>query len=150
MVEFEGEYFVKSFYVTDSEGKKIEDNKDIQRIKSALAEAIGGGDGDDGSGVPVVASGRGVVVRKAGLGMEFGDRKAKAEKMFGLMDEFLKNDPVSLQKDILDHVEYTVARSRFSFDDFEAYQVMCFTLLLLACFCLLELHKCFKLCLFFA
>ncbi|KAI5657166.1 hypothetical protein M9H77_25959 [Catharanthus roseus] len=124
MVEFEGEYFVKSFYVTDSEGKKIEDNKDIQRIKSALAEAIGGGDGDDGSGVPVVASGRGVVVRKAGLGMEFGDRKAKAEKMFGLMDEFLKNDPVSLQKDILDHVEYTVARSRFSFDDFEAYQAL--------------------------
>ncbi|KAG7019601.1 Glycogen phosphorylase 1 [Cucurbita argyrosperma subsp. argyrosperma] len=44
--------------------------------------------------------------------------------MFELMDGFLKNDPVSLQKDILDHVEYTVARSRFSFDDFEAYQAL--------------------------
>ncbi|KAA8519744.1 hypothetical protein F0562_014000 [Nyssa sinensis] len=44
--------------------------------------------------------------------------------MFGLMDGFLKNDPISLQKDILDHVEYTVARSRFSFDDFEAYQAL--------------------------
>nr|KYP51859.1 Glycogen phosphorylase 1 [Cajanus cajan] len=47
--------------------------------------------------------------------------------MFSLMDGFLKNDPLSLQKDILNHVEYTVARSRFSFDDFEAYQV-CATL----------------------
>nr|XP_016470021.1 PREDICTED: uncharacterized protein LOC107792326 [Nicotiana tabacum] len=67
-------------------------------------------------------SGRGVVVRKAGLNL--GGRKAEAEKMFGLMDEFLKNDAVSLQKDILDHVEFTVARSRFNFDDFEAYQIM--------------------------
>ncbi|XP_020272772.1 glycogen phosphorylase 1-like isoform X2 [Asparagus officinalis] len=63
-------------------------------------------------------------MRKAGLGFEFGDRKAKAERMLELMDGFLKNDPVSLQKDILDHVEYTVARSRFSFDDFEAYQAL--------------------------
>lgn len=61
------------------------------------------------------------MVRKPRL--DFGEKKAKAERMFGLMDGFLKNDPISLQKDILDHVEYTVARSRFSFDDFEAYQV---------------------------
>lgn len=40
------------------------------------------------------------------------------------MDGFQKNDSMSLQKDILNHVEYTVARSRFSFDDFEAYQVI--------------------------
>lgn len=53
-----------------------------------------------------------------------GERRAKAERMFGLMDGFLKNDPISLQKDILDHVEYTVARSRFNFDDFEAYQAL--------------------------
>lgn len=125
MVEFEGEYFVKSFYVTDSEGKKIENADNLERIKRALMDALGD-DVDDGNAGPLVASGRGVVVKKVGLGMEFGERKAKAEKMFGLMDRFLKNDPLSLQKDILDHVEYTVARSRFSFDDFEAYQVTSF------------------------
>lgn len=81
--------------------------------------------GDASSGAEVGLGGRGLVVRKAGLGFEsLGDHRAKAEKMFGLMDGFLKNDPVSLQKDIVYHVEYTVARSRFSFDDFEAYQVM--------------------------
>ncbi|GMP74579.1 hypothetical protein CsSME_00031969 [Camellia sinensis var. sinensis] len=86
-------------------------------------EAIGGGGGGEAS--MAMASTRGIVVRRAGLvGDDAGDRKAKAkaERMFALMDGFLKNDPISLQRDILDHVEYTVARSRFSFDDFEAYQ----------------------------
>ncbi|ONK80408.1 uncharacterized protein A4U43_C01F17340 [Asparagus officinalis] len=44
-----------------------------------------------------------------------------AERMLELMDGFLKSDPVSLQKDILDHVEYTVSRWGVSFDDFKAY-----------------------------
>lgn len=74
---------------------------------------------------------RGIVVRKAGLVADSGERRAKSERMFHLMDGFLKNDPFSLQKDILHHVEYTVARSRFSFDDFEAYQVMLVLFLLL-------------------
>lgn len=124
-VEIEGEFFVKSFFVTDSEGKKIENNEDLETIRKALMDAIDTDGSSDKGGVELV-SGRGVVVRKAGLGMEFGDRKPKAEKMFTLMDVFLKNDSISLQKDILDHVEHTVARSRFSFDDFEAYQVLFF------------------------
>ncbi|MCD7450255.1 hypothetical protein HAX54_004700 [Datura stramonium] len=123
IVEFEGEFFVKKFFVNDSNGKKIEKMEHLERIQKAVLEAI---DGDDGGGVSpsVAVSGRGVVVRKAGLKLEFGDRRAKAEKMFGLMDGFLKNDSISLQKDILDHVEFTVARSRFNFDDFEAYQAL--------------------------
>ncbi|XP_022720994.1 glycogen phosphorylase 1-like isoform X3 [Durio zibethinus] len=40
------------------------------------------------------------------------------------MDGFLKNVPISSQKDILHHVEYAVAQSRFSFDDFETYQAL--------------------------
>nr|GMD89483.1 glycogen phosphorylase 1-like [Ipomoea batatas] len=123
VVEFEGEFFVKRFFVTDSHGGKIEDDEHLDRIRKALMDAVEGG--DDGAAAPAVAaSGRGVVVRKAGLGLELGERKGKAERMFGLMDGFLKNDPISLQKDILDHVEYTVARSRFNFDDFEAYQAL--------------------------
>ncbi|KAL4563246.1 hypothetical protein LXL04_027286 [Taraxacum kok-saghyz] len=97
-------HFVVKFLVADSHGNKIEDNERLIRIENALMEAINGGEG--------------VVVRKAGFS------GTKNERMFELMDGFLKNDPVSLQKDILHHVEYTVARSRFSFDDFEAYQAL--------------------------
>ncbi|KAL2510071.1 Glycogen phosphorylase 1 [Forsythia ovata] len=90
----------------------------------ALMEAIEHGDASGGAEVGLC--GRVVVVvKKAGLGLEsLGDRRAKAEKMFRLMDGFLKNDLVSLEKDIIYHVEYTVARSRFSFDDFEAHQAL--------------------------
>ncbi|KAH6829108.1 hypothetical protein C2S53_013256 [Perilla frutescens var. hirtella] len=123
-VEFEGDFFTKSFHVTGSDGKKIEDAENLERIRMALMEAIDGG-GSDTFGGLMQASGRGVVVNKSVPGLEsLGERRAKAEKMFGLMDGFLKNDPMSLQKDILEHVEYTVARSRFSFDDFEAFQAL--------------------------
>ncbi|KAK4711139.1 hypothetical protein R3W88_005652 [Solanum pinnatisectum] len=126
IIEFEGEFFVKKFYVNDSNGKKIEKMEYLEKIQKALLEAIDDDDGGAEVAAPsaVAVSGRGVVVRKPGLKMELGDRKPKVEKMFGLMDEFLKNDSISLQKDILDHVEFTVARSRFSFDDFEAYQAL--------------------------
>lgn len=122
-VEFEGDFFVKSFHVTSSDGKKLEDVEDLERIRKSLMEAIDGV-GDTSAGLKQ-AGGRGVVVKKSVSGLEsLGERRAKAEKIFGLMDGFLKNDPMSLQKDILDHVEYTVARSRFNFDDFEAFQVL--------------------------
>ncbi|KAA0057014.1 glycogen phosphorylase 1-like [Cucumis melo var. makuwa] len=119
-VEFEGEYFTKKFFVSDSHGNKIENLESIDRIKKALMEAI---DGDDLT-ISARPATRGIVVRKPGLLSTSGERTAKAERMFELMDGFLKNDPLSLQKDILNHVEYTVARSRFSFDDFEAYQAL--------------------------
>jgi glycogen phosphorylase len=38
------------------------------------------------------------------------------------MGDQLKNDVPSLQESIINHVEYTLARSRYRFDDFEAYQ----------------------------
>lgn len=34
----------------------------------------------------------------------------------------MKNDVLSIQQGIVNHVEYTMARSRYKFDDFEAYQ----------------------------
>ncbi|KAL5989481.1 hypothetical protein ACLOJK_010373 [Asimina triloba] len=121
-VEFEEEFLIKRFFVTDSHGKKIEDSENLDRIEKALLEALGEGDSNGLAQGPGSAS-RGVV-RKVGLLPDLGDKRAKAERMFSLMDGFLKNDPLSLQKDILNHVEYTVARSRFNFDDFEAYQAL--------------------------
>lgn len=123
-VDFEGDFFVKKFYVTTSNGEKIEESDNLERIEKALMEAID--DCNVDYGVEAVSK-RGVMRRVELVGDGLG--KAKAERMFGLMDGFLKNDPVSLQKSILDHVEYTVARSRFNFDDFEAYQVHNFTFL---------------------
>ncbi|KAF9683605.1 hypothetical protein SADUNF_Sadunf04G0031300 [Salix dunnii] len=70
-----GECFIKTFYVSDSHGNRIEDDQSLEKIKKALIDAVDGGGGE-------------------------------------------------VKKDILDHVEYTVARSRFSFDDFEAYQAL--------------------------
>eukprot|EP00955_Chlamydomonas_euryale_P106685 365720-Chlamydomonas_euryale.AAC.12 len=37
-------------------------------------------------------------------------------------DTYMKNDVLSIQEGIINHVEYTMARSRYKFDDFEAYQ----------------------------
>ncbi|XP_010919434.3 uncharacterized protein [Elaeis guineensis] len=124
-IEVEGEFFVKRFLVVDSHGAKIEDPESLDRIERALRDAIDGAADRTPAGPGTARLGsRSLVVRRAGLVPESGEGKAKAERMFSLMDGFLKNDPISLQKDILDHVEYTVARSRFSFDDFEAYQAV--------------------------
>lgn len=117
-----GECFIKTFYVSDSHGNRIEDDQSLEKIKKALFDAIDGGAGEVKVGSSS-STGKGVVVRRSG-GLRGGETRAGVERMFGLMDRFLKSDPSSLQKDILDHVEYTVARSRFSFDDFEAYQVI--------------------------
>ncbi|XP_002972091.2 glycogen phosphorylase 1 [Selaginella moellendorffii] len=51
----------------------------------------------------------------------------KVERMYKLMDQYLKNDTFSIQKNIVDHSEYTLARSRFRFDDFEAYQATAYS-----------------------
>jgi starch phosphorylase len=57
----------------------------------------------------------------------FGDQEVQRKRrLLWLMDQYLKNDVPSIQKSIVDHVEYTIARSRFKFDDFEAYKVSCF------------------------
>ena len=37
-------------------------------------------------------------------------------------DTYKKSDVLSVEESIVNHVEYTLARSRYSFDDQEAYQ----------------------------
>ncbi|CAN6444447.1 unnamed protein product [Victoria cruziana] len=121
--EIQGEFVVKRFCVTDGDGKKIEDPKNLNRIVKTLREAIqkepvrvAGPSASSGA-----ATRRQPQILKSKLD---GTKVPKAELMFGMMDRYLKNDPISLQKDILNHVEYTIARSRFSFNDFEAYQAL--------------------------
>jgi starch phosphorylase len=42
--------------------------------------------------------------------------------MWELMKSYLGNDIKSIQRNIVNHVEYTLARTRFDFDNFGAYQ----------------------------
>jgi hypothetical protein len=35
---------------------------------------------------------------------------------------YIKNDVLSVQESIVQHVEYSIGRTRYRFDDFEAYQ----------------------------
>ncbi|KAF3794606.1 Glycogen phosphorylase 1 [Nymphaea thermarum] len=121
--EIQGDFVVKRFCVTDGVGKKIEDPKNLDRIVKALREAlekeparVAGPSASSGS-----TTRRPPQILKSNLD---GAKVPRAELMFGMMDRYLKNDPISIQKDILNHVEYTIARSRFSFNDFEAYQAL--------------------------
>ncbi|EEF50818.1 glycogen phosphorylase, putative [Ricinus communis] len=108
-VELEGDHFAKTFYVTDSHGNRIEDAESLDKIKKALIDAIDGGD-EANEVKKVGCTQRGVAVRRR-LGSS-SEGKAKVDRMFGLMDRFLENDPSSLQKDILDHALAHSVRDR--------------------------------------
>lgn len=41
----------------------------------------------------------------------------KTEKLWSLMDTFQLRDPLTIQKSIISHVEYTLAKTRFELDD---------------------------------
>lgn len=41
----------------------------------------------------------------------------KSDKLWSLMDTYIPRDPLTIQKSIMNHVEYTLARTRFNLDD---------------------------------
>jgi starch phosphorylase len=47
--------------------------------------------------------------------------KLNKEEMWELMSSDLGTDKQSIQRQIVNHVEYTLARTRFNFDNFAAY-----------------------------
>jgi len=48
--------------------------------------------------------------------------KDKSEKLWQIMESYLPRDPQSIQKSIINHIEYTLARTRFSLDKQIIYQ----------------------------
>uniref|UniRef100_A0A0D6QRA2 Alpha-1,4 glucan phosphorylase n=1 Tax=Araucaria cunninghamii TaxID=56994 RepID=A0A0D6QRA2_ARACU len=120
-LNLENGFVVEKIFVTDSKGEKITDAESVDNIRRALSDAL-----ERKPAMPVEKYSKGVGARvyRGDLGFfeVSEENKARAELLFRLMDQYARNDVESIQKDILDHVEYTVARSRFSFDDFEAYQ----------------------------
>jgi len=59
---------------------------------------------------------------------EFGkDASNTNEKIWALMSSYIGSDQKSIQRSIINHVEYTLARTRFNFDNFGAYQAASFS-----------------------
>lgn len=48
--------------------------------------------------------------------------KTSTEKIWELMSSYIGNDQKAIQRSIINHVEYTLARTRFNFDNVGAYQ----------------------------
>jgi len=49
------------------------------------------------------------------------------EKLWELMGSYIGGDKRSIQRSIVNHVEYTLARTRFNFDNFGAYQATAYS-----------------------
>ena len=51
-----------------------------------------------------------------------------ADRVERFADTYIKNDVLSIEESIVNHVEYTLARSRYNFDNQEAYQATALSL----------------------
>jgi glycogen phosphorylase len=49
-------------------------------------------------------------------------QKDANEKIWELMSSYIGTDQKSIQRSVINHVEYTLARTRFDFDNLGAYQ----------------------------
>ena len=47
--------------------------------------------------------------------------KQRNEKLWELMKEYIGSDTKSIERQIVNHIEYTVAKTRFDFSNFHAF-----------------------------
>ena len=106
---------VDTFYVLDSSGKKITSDRDVRNIKSYIMTFLGNIPAAGRMERPALA-----FLKHAEEGT--ADERRKSQLLYNLMDTYTKNDVLSIQESIVHHVEYTLGRSRYRFDNFEAYQ----------------------------
>ncbi|KAL4856697.1 Glycogen phosphorylase 1 [Chlorella vulgaris] len=103
--------FKDTFWVTTVEGSKIGD-LDVAAVQSAVE-------------VTLAASPKAASVRPK-LKVP-GASEDRQELLHTLMDTYVKNDVLSIQQSIVNHVEYTMARTRYKFDDLEAYMATAYS-----------------------
>ncbi len=113
-VELKEGFVFHKFLVTDNRGLKPQDAKTLNMIEKGLHAAL-----DPVLWPELTTDGK----LTKGVGLVGNPELQRRRRLMWLMDQYLKNDVLSIQKSIVDHVEYTIARSRFKFDDFEAYKV---------------------------
>lgn len=109
------------FHATDSAGHKIRDAKDARNIEAVVLTALNNSLPAPPVNLPGLPT---TIYAKPDEDLSDIDLRSKTQLLYRLMDTYLQNDVFSLQSSIMDHVEYTIARSRFNFDDFEAYMVV--------------------------
>lgn len=119
-------------YGGEGGGGKIvaeEDRRSVTRALEALLLRGAGGGSAGGAG----GDASGGAARKAAARPKFSTvsmqlDSSKRELLYTLMDTYRKNDVLSIQESIVGHVEYTLARTRYQFDDREAYQAAAYSL----------------------
>eukprot|EP00897_Mesotaenium_endlicherianum_P009552 jgi/Mesen1/8625/ME000050S08033 len=118
VVDTMGESVIDKFYVVNTAGEKITSSADIEvvtKVLKSLPLEVGGG-------LSAAARPMSSYVEHLIGVRDDPAASSRAELAHRLKDQYKRNDVLSLEEDIMDHVEYTLARSRFKFDDYEAYQ----------------------------
>mmetsp|Transcript_4442 Transcript_4442/g.18213 ORF Transcript_4442/g.18213 Transcript_4442/m.18213 type:complete len:1025 (-) Transcript_4442:222-3296(-) len=110
-VDMEGDLTADTFYVTGDNGAKVDDVYDLANIQQVIKVVLN---------AHYLKSNQGARPKDSTSFLETNPRQK--DLLYSLMDSYAKNDVLSVQKSVVDHVEYTLARSRYRFDDFEAYQ----------------------------
>ena len=115
-VDMEGDLTSDTFYVTGDDGARVDDPYDLANIEKVVAVVLNA-HFLKSSGVSRPAD------KDPSHNLPDGSKPKQKDLLYSLMDNYIKNDVLSVQNSIVNHVEYTLARSRYRFDDFEAYQV---------------------------
>jgi len=117
-VDMEDDLTSDVFYVTGDDGVRVDDPYDLANIEQVLLVVLNA-HYSKSSGAPRP---RDADVKRSTSGPD-GAKPRQKDLLYSLMDNYIKNDVLSVQNSIVNHVEYTLGRSRYRFDDFEAYQV---------------------------
>lgn len=113
-VDMDGDLVSDTFYVTSDDGSRVDDPYDLANIERVIKVVL--------NAHYSKSSGH---ARPADLSHNMDNEPRKKDLLYSLMDNYIKNDVLAVQKSVVNHVEYTLGRSRYRFDDFEAYQVGC-------------------------
>ena len=109
------------FFVQDRGGGKLPSEEDVRNTREYLQSVLSEPD----QGAPQRLRPFTAAALASGEELE-GDRKRHL--LNSLMDTYLKNDVLSIEQSIINHVEFTLARSRYKFDDNEAYYATAYSL----------------------
>jgi|TARA_B110000967_G_scaffold35718_1_gene34837 hypothetical protein len=105
-VDMEGDMTSDVFFVTGDDGARVDDPYDMANIEQVLTVVL--------NAHFLKSSGfvRPVDGDKAHMNTD-GSKPRQKDLLYSLMDNYIKNDVLSVQNSIVNHVEYTLGRSRY-------------------------------------
>ena len=116
-VDMENDLTSDTFYVTGDDNKRVDDPYDLANIEQVITVVLNA-HFLKSSGAPRPVDND----KERSTSGPDGTKPRQKDLLYSLMDNYIKNDVLSVQNSIVNHVEYTLGRSRYRFDDFEAYQ----------------------------